>query len=773
MLKQIDVTDDASLCKRVLAITSVAFRPLTLEEVRVLDETLQNEIHCVEEMRDVVARCGSFLIVRGHTIYPVHQSATDFLLSKAPRQILPRGIQGEHLSIYSRSLRNMYEILQRDIYGLNDPGILVNQIIKPNPDPLATVRYPCMYWIDHFIDGQEHDDIYCHPDLQDDGRIYEFLSQKYLYWLEALGWLGIVSKGIISVARLGYLPQMGTQLRDLIHDANRFIRYFREAIESAPLQMYASALVFAPEKSIVRNIFHDDMYNWIFSKPKVPQDWDACLQTFEQDYTIKSLSFSPDSKLLASGSYDKVWIWSVATGALQRVLEHSKAGALSMAGCGAIKSVAFSSDSKLLSAASGNSTILIWSVITGELRLHFSHGGLSYVHVAFSPDSVLIASVDDQVIRIWSLATGALRCTLQTNRYIEVIAFSSDSMLLAAISRLDMQVWSVSTGELQRTTMGDSRWDLAVLSPDLQLLALSRKGRIEIRSALTGVSQQTIPISHKAHAVTFSFDSEFLAASTGPAIWIWSVSTGTLQHTFKCSGDCRSLIAFSPDSKLLAWGTEKIVRIWSTAAAAATLSQQNVEESGYYDDPITSVAFSSDIKLLASASANHIRIQSVDTSALHRRFRGNIAVVKSMAFSHDSSLLASGSVHCIQIHSVATGALQQEFQICTSSPGPIHCIHDSNLLARATKQMEQEFQSNSGVTKSVYRQACGCELRCSIDEWRKYLTQSTVLAKKKSHENSCTRIASMVFSPDSTLLASNVEPHDKRCEQHFINDLLS
>jgi hypothetical protein len=39
-------------------------------------------------------------------------------------------------------------------------------------------------------------------DLQDDGTVYQFLSKKYLYWLEALSLLQNMPGGVIAMAKL-------------------------------------------------------------------------------------------------------------------------------------------------------------------------------------------------------------------------------------------------------------------------------------------------------------------------------------------------------------------------------------------------------------------------------------------------------------------------------------------------------------------------------------------------------------------------------------------
>ena len=63
----------------------------------------------------------------------------------------------------------MSNTLKRDIYNLRDPGCSIEQVHYPNPDPLAPIRYACVYWVDHLceIDSGLHDQI----EPCDDGKI--------------------------------------------------------------------------------------------------------------------------------------------------------------------------------------------------------------------------------------------------------------------------------------------------------------------------------------------------------------------------------------------------------------------------------------------------------------------------------------------------------------------------------------------------------------------------------------------------------------------------
>ena len=41
----------------------------------------------------------------------------------------------------------MTQTLQRDMYSLRDPGLTIDLVTPPKPDPLAQARYSCVYWL--------------------------------------------------------------------------------------------------------------------------------------------------------------------------------------------------------------------------------------------------------------------------------------------------------------------------------------------------------------------------------------------------------------------------------------------------------------------------------------------------------------------------------------------------------------------------------------------------------------------------------------------------
>lgn len=183
--------------------------------------------------------------------------------------------------------------LRRDIYNLKELGFAIEDVIQPVPGLSASFRYSCIYWIDHLTDSEL---VTSSADLID-----AFLRSKYVYWLEALSLCKHVPRGVTSIAKLRTALQVilshllhfiiyasqeqategSTILRELVYDAHRFSMYHRAVIEDQPLQVYASALLFSPAKSISRDLFRHEEPDWATVKPAMSDTWNAYLQTIE------------------------------------------------------------------------------------------------------------------------------------------------------------------------------------------------------------------------------------------------------------------------------------------------------------------------------------------------------------------------------------------------------------------------------------------------------------------------------------------------------------
>jgi hypothetical protein len=210
MMEQVCNSDNANLCKRILASIAILYRPITLRELTYLVEMLEDTSDDLESLREVIGLCGSFLTIQEDIVYFVHQSAKDYLFEKAFDKIFPSGEGEAHYIIFSRSLQVMSKTLYRDMYSLKTPGFPIDLVKPPEVDPLNAVRYSCVYWVDHLCasSGNARQD----DDLRDGGAVDDFLRTKYLYWLEALSLCRRMSDGVVLMAKLDALVEVALKL---------------------------------------------------------------------------------------------------------------------------------------------------------------------------------------------------------------------------------------------------------------------------------------------------------------------------------------------------------------------------------------------------------------------------------------------------------------------------------------------------------------------------------------------------------------------------------
>jgi hypothetical protein len=160
---------------------------------------------------------------------------------------------------------------------------------------------------------------------------------------------------------------------------------------------------------------------------------------------VNRVAYSPNGKLLASGSDDEtIRQWDVATG--------EPFGPVLVGHTSWVSSVVYSPDGKLLASGSEDETIRQWDVATGEPFGPVLVGHISWIRsVAYSPDGKLLASgSDDKTIRQWDVATGEPFGPVFAGytSCVNSVAYSPDGKLLVS-GCLDKTIrqWDVATGE--------------------------------------------------------------------------------------------------------------------------------------------------------------------------------------------------------------------------------------------------------------------------------------------------------------------------------------
>ena len=202
---------DPEFCRLVLLTMTLAYRPLHLLELGTLSglpEQISRDLNTAK----IVVKCGSFLTIREDYVYFIHQSAKDYLNFDASGIIFPSGRGAFHYNLFSRSLQVMFETLRRDMYGLHQPGISIDSVKQPHPDPLAPARYSCVYWASHLDEAYRSSSL-CRSNLADGGKIHLFLQRRFLHWLEALSLIKSMPSSVQTISTLLTLLKVSPDFR--------------------------------------------------------------------------------------------------------------------------------------------------------------------------------------------------------------------------------------------------------------------------------------------------------------------------------------------------------------------------------------------------------------------------------------------------------------------------------------------------------------------------------------------------------------------------------
>jgi len=163
---------------------------------------------------------------------------------------------------------------------------------------------------------------------------------------------------------------------------------------------------------------------------------------------VYSIKFNSDGSRFAYGSQNYIKIREFMTGELIWVRKTNPA---------VYRSISFSPDGKLLASASLDQIIRLWDTSSGKLVESIKAHLQGVATVAFSPDGKILASAGFGEIKLWDAFT---RKEIQTfsghNDWVHSLAFSPDGALLASgCEKCGVKLWDVYAKK-EITTVPDS-----------------------------------------------------------------------------------------------------------------------------------------------------------------------------------------------------------------------------------------------------------------------------------------------------------------------------
>jgi WD40 repeat protein len=353
------------------------------------------------------------------------------------------------------------------------------------------------------------------------------------------------------------------------------------------------------------------------------------------------VAFSPDGKALASVGVDRrIRLWDPSTGRPLRTLAgHADT----------IRAIAFAPTGKLMASASIDNTVRLWDASTGR---QIGEPIRTYTNfLAFAPNGKTLAfDMRGEGICLWDVAAAKTSRTIRCRA--SSVTFSPNGRILAAAVNVPegiIQLWDTETGNEMWQAKGHRRAALFVaFSPDGKTLVsgggydgdlvIPAHGEIKFWDPITGKERRSIPgLTGMVDAVCFSPDGKYLASGgrRGPMVlWDWKTEGGP--RRLWESADKVYAIAFSPDSRRLAWTARSAVHLIDLPP------RKERDALGGHTAPVRFVAFTPDGKTVVSV-AETVRVWDAATGMEQRAATTYFHQLLAAALASDGKTLVTSN----------------------------------------------------------------------------------------------------------------------------------
>ncbi|KAI9059847.1 WD40 repeat-like protein [Trametes sanguinea] len=311
---------------------------------------------------------------------------------------------------------------------------------------------------------------------------------------------------------------------------------------------------------------------WTIASPESPEAREAT-QLSSYRATICSVVFAADGTLL-SGSVDHTCkVWDTHTETLIRTLDHNSA----------VLAMAVSPNNQLVACGLDDGQTVIWDKANG-VKLHTLPGPMQVRSLKFYANATLAAAYGESSLMLWDMISRApLKVLRDRGADARTAAFSPDGIHTAVAmgSAVNIIQWPIDTTRTSGQSVEDG-------------LFPSHDGH---------ATRDTLDDSHKREqivGVSISPDGLRIASVLRDKVELLDVSTGNLMYTGILeheAGIMPAPIGWSPSAKLIAWGGgQRDVCLWKTE------SRRRVRSLTGHSGLVRAVHFTLDEQHVLSAS---------------------------------------------------------------------------------------------------------------------------------------------------------------------------
>ncbi|AFZ14084.1 peptidase C14 caspase catalytic subunit p20 [Crinalium epipsammum PCC 9333] len=319
---------------------------------------------------------------------------------------------------------------------------------------------------------------------------------------------------------------------------------------------------------------------------------------------VSTVSYSPDGKLIATGSGDNtVKLWDLERRKFKTLPKQKNA----------ISSVSFNHNSSKIATASYDGTVKLWNAKGNLIKTLQQPNKMPVYSVTFSPDGTIATASSDATVKLWD-KNGNFLQTLNDKKTpdghkkaVYSVSFSPNGNTIATGSHdKTVKIWTQQQGKWKINILNghtkmvtkvsfNGKGDLLASASNDKTAILwdlkTRKQRIKLTGHIDGVKD-----------ISFNPKEPIIAtASADNKIKLWDLK-GKLLNTLAGHTSRVNSISFKPDGSILASGSnDKTVKLWAIKNNWLTVLTT-------YENSADLVKISPDGQIIATASNNQLKL---------------------------------------------------------------------------------------------------------------------------------------------------------------------
>ncbi|BAY35058.1 WD-40 repeat-containing protein (plasmid) [Nostoc carneum NIES-2107] len=370
------------------------------------------------------------------------------------------------------------------------------------------------------------------------------------------------------------------------------------------------------------------------------------------ELSVWSVAFSPSGKMIVSGSKDKkVRLWNLQGEPIGQPFQGHE---------DTVWSVSFSPNGKMIVSGSSDKTVRLWNLQGEPIGQPFQGHEDNVVAVAFSPDGkIIVSGSNDKTIRLWNLQGKPIAQPFQGHEdFVTSVAFSPDGKKIVSGSRdKTLRLWKLErmfSWENQKHPVfqafsghQDTVWSVAFSPDGKQIVSSSNDQTIRLWNLQGQLISEPLREQNNSMfqeegfwSVAFSPDGQMIVSSSDDnRVRLWDIKKYCMSQPLWGHQNYVTSVTVSPNSQMIATASDdSTVRLWDINGKP--ISDPLLGHERY----VLTVAFSPDGQMIASGGVDGtVRLWNLQGNLIAPPFQGDMYSVGTLAFSPDGQMIVTGS----------------------------------------------------------------------------------------------------------------------------------